>query len=119
MRSFACELFSKSPYYIHTILWRIFSASLLYPHIADTLVIEVFDELGPTPRLCFDLVDDLTELDHYKRKLDLAISQMTIEQLERLRNSSPLAMDELSCKICLITREDRDIIQSAPVIALA
>ena len=47
------------------------------------------------------------------------ISKITIRKLEGLRDSTPLAMDELSHEICIISHEDRDFVQSAPIVALA
>ena len=73
----------------------------------------IFDELGPIPRLCLDYGVD--ELSDYRDALSDALSMLTIKNLEDLvhaakrldmgasgpRNS---AMDSISHKICLIRR---------------
>ena len=92
---------------------------LLHPEIPDTRVTEIFDKLGPTPRLCSGILKDPVLLKHYEHVLDRTISNLTIGRLERLRYSAPLALDSLSRKICLISREDPDVVQSLYVLALA
>jgi hypothetical protein len=70
---------------------------------------EIFDELGPIPRLCLD--HDIEELSKYKASLSKELSDLTIKKLEDLvgaaRNmemSASGASDTISHKICLVRR---------------
>jgi len=73
----------------------------------------VFDELGPIPRLCLDY--SVEALSSYRRSLSKALSKLTIEKLEDLvgattclemdpNGAKNLAMDTIFHKICLIRR---------------
>ena len=73
----------------------------------------IFDELGPIPRLCLDYGVD--ELSDYRDALSDALSMLTIKNLEDLVHAAKRldtgasglqnsAMDSISHKICLIRR---------------
>jgi len=73
----------------------------------------VFDELGPIPRLCLDY--SVEALSSYRRSLSKALSKLTVEKLEDLvgaatclemdpNGAKNLAMDTIFHKICLIRR---------------
>ena len=73
----------------------------------------VFDELGPIPRLCLDY--DAKALSDYRRALSNALSNLTTKKLECLVGAAKslqmdasgaknLGMDTVSNKICLIRR---------------
>ena len=70
----------------------------------------VFNELGPTPRLCIEYLG-AGLIDRYRRDLEKAISNLTISQLETLyRDFRSLSggVDKFSHMICLLTRHDRE-----------
>ncbi|KIM86220.1 hypothetical protein PILCRDRAFT_816150 [Piloderma croceum F 1598] len=93
-------------------------ASLLLPEIDVTVIHEIFEELGPTPRLCIEYASDPEKLQHYKMELNRAISNITTEKLEELiRKSSALAIDAVSHKICLINRCDQKNMRSGPLVS--
>jgi hypothetical protein len=79
-----------------------------YGHIND-----IFDELGPIPRLCIDY--STRDLLKYKTSLSMELSNLTVKKLEDLVGAARsmemgpsegrnLAMDSISHKICLIQR---------------
>ena len=71
---------------------------------------EIFDQLGPTPRICIELLSVQQDLLQYEKDLQSAILAVTANQLDRLfKDAASLTMDALSHKICLLSREKRDI----------
>ncbi len=78
----------------------------------------VFNELGPTPRLCIDYLCSRGSIEQYRRNVQKAISKLTAGELERLaEDSGSLTMDDVSHKICLISREDRENVHSGAVVS--
>jgi len=78
----------------------------------------VFNELGPTPQLCIDYSHSRHRIKQYKQDVQEAISKLTADKLERLlEETSSLTMDEVSHKICLISRQDRENVYSSPVVS--
>ena len=72
---------------------------------------QVFDELGPTPRICIDylLADKLIE--RYREEVRKAILMVTTQQLridDLFDTSRTLAGNEVSDRICLIRREEKE-----------
>jgi hypothetical protein len=80
----------------------------LLPETDVTTIDEIFEELGPTARLCIEYASDPEQLQGcYKAQLDVAISNIMAGELEELiQKSTQLAMDAVSHKICLISRRD-------------
>jgi hypothetical protein len=77
---------------------------------------ETFDLLGPIPRLCIDFASD--ELDEYKKALNMALSDITVDEIEKLiKDTSALSMNPVSHKLCLLSRGQRDDVHSPPVVA--
>jgi hypothetical protein len=74
------------------------------------IIDRAFDQLGPTPRLCFETPS------HWKRYIctvDDALGQLTLESLRRLLyNTADLAMDTISHRLFLVRREDIDNVDS-------
>ena len=99
--------------------YKMFSAPLLLSDSLESNEIDrIFDDLGPTPRLCFDLLSDLEQLEKYKRDLKSAISNITVDQLINLaEEAASLRMDAVSDKIYLVRRERRDVVDSKAVVA--
>jgi hypothetical protein len=94
---------------------KMFSASLLLPDSLEFA--RIFDDLGPTPRLCFEL-SELEQLGVYEEDVEHAISNITADQLERLiREAASLTTNSISHKICLISRERRDDVHSIGVVS--
>ena len=81
------------------------------PHgmITEESVLEVFDHLSPTPRLCFDyLLHDMIE--EYKQEVENEIKALTISKLEQfISSSASLTMDGISHKLCVIRRVEDGI----------
>jgi hypothetical protein len=98
---------------------EIFSALTLSPESFDsTRINDTFDRLGPTARLCIELLSDLEDLEAYEHGVNEAISNVTSGQLEKLfRDALGLTMDVVSHKICLISRENRENVCSRAVVA--
>jgi hypothetical protein len=87
---------------------QMFSAQGILPDMEEERINDVFDRYGPTPRLCINYLCNPKLLNKYKDELQDAISDLTIEKLERLfKDSRKLAMDSNSHKICLVSRKGR------------
>ena len=103
------------------------SVSTLSPD-AIRRVNDVFDQFGPIPRLCIDYLDLDSDSDsdpdsnvriaQYINDVQKAIASLKLSKLEQLiEDSSSLAMDEHSHKICLISREDRESVYSSAIVS--
>jgi hypothetical protein len=90
----------------------------LFPESIERICInDIFDRLGPTPRLCIDFLSQ-EKLDAYEKSVQKAISSATASQLEQLfKDSTSLTTDAVSHKICLVSRENRDDVRSPAVVA--
>jgi hypothetical protein len=80
----------------------------------------VFNELGPTPRLCIDYLcsPGQIELEQHRQDVQEAISNLTISDLQRLlQDSRSLTMNAVSHKLCLISRQDRENVYSRPIVS--
>ena len=95
--------FISQPHHIHA-PHRGILASLLLPKADVKAVLEIFETLGPTPRLCIELASEPERLQIYNDQLNDAISDITTGKLEELIKE--LTMDAVSHKICLISRRD-------------
>lgn len=79
----------------------------------------VFNELGPTPRLCIEYLD-AGLIDQYRQDLEETISNLTTSQLETLCRdfrSLSRSVDKFSHKICLLTRHDRENVNSKVIVS--
>ena len=97
---------------------KMFSASLLLPDCVDfTRIDRIFDNLGPTPRLCLDLLSNPEQLAEYQHDVKLVISNITADELVNLaQDADSLSMDAVSDKIYLVRRERRDVVNSEAVV---
>ena len=76
----------------------------------------VFDELGPTPRLCIDYLRS-AQIEQYERDIKTAISALTTSELEQLFiDTNSLTMNNTSHKIYLISRRDRKNVSSLAIV---
>ena len=92
------------------------SASI-YPvgRINESRTNEIFDQLGPTPRLCIEYQLDSEALSRYERDLRTALSKVTSKDLELLLNiagDGDLGIDSLFDTIALLSRESLDDVYS-------
>ncbi|KAF8310229.1 hypothetical protein F5887DRAFT_1067704 [Amanita rubescens] len=77
---------------------------------------DVYDRFGPVPRLCIDIFGKTDQFEYYKMDVCKAISNITLEYLARVfEEASSLRPDDISHKICLITRKDRNNVASVPI----
>ena len=75
---------------------------------------DAYDQFGPTPRICLQLSSNPLDWEHYKDDVRYALTEVTLQKLQELtKKSKDLNMDFVSHKLCLIRREDRDIVSSA------
>jgi len=85
-------------------------------NITEQHVSEIFDLLGPTPRLCVN--SSSYELEEYKSAVNEDIADMTASEIQKLmRKTSGLSMSAISHKICLLSRGRRDDVHSRAVVA--
>ena len=93
-----------------------FSANLTsFKNVTENHIDEIFDLLGPIPRLCIDSTSD--ELEQYKTTLNTELSKITVDKIEMIiRYASILSMDAVSRKICLVSRKQWDDISSLPIV---
>jgi hypothetical protein len=67
---------------------------------------EVFNQLDPTPRLCIQLLSNVSELEEYEVALSKAVLNTTVGQLRRLfSKASELTMDAVSHQIWLVRHD--------------
>ncbi|KAF9518025.1 hypothetical protein BS47DRAFT_426904 [Hydnum rufescens UP504] len=86
------------------------------PPNVSSHIFDIFYQLGPTPRLC--LLSG-NALERYEHRLNQAIRGINVSVLEEaLVNATFLEMDDMSHKLCLVTRKDRDNVYSRAVIHL-
>ncbi|KIM39972.1 hypothetical protein M413DRAFT_29116 [Hebeloma cylindrosporum] len=105
---------------IHTYTLEYLSASL-FPdrNFTDDSILDIFDALGPIPRLCLDYQHVPQQMIKYKQDLNAAIMEATPDKLERLVMAAKCyGMDSISDKICLICREEQNEVDSLPVVAI-
>jgi hypothetical protein len=75
----------------------------------DACILDIFNRLGPTPRLCFDILSRPRCIVQYEKRLNGVISELTADRLWKLINDArDLSMDAVSHKVCLIRREEVD-----------
>ena len=80
---------------------------------------EIFDQLGPTPRLCLDYQYIPDGLAAYNQDLTTAIAEATPSKIEGLlKVAESLSMDSISQKICLVRRTKLDEVASWPAVAV-
>lgn len=80
---------------------------------------DIFDQLGPTPRVCLDYQHNSEELAAYRRDLTTAIAEATPYEIDRLfKTAESLSMDSISQKICLLSREKQDEVTSLPIVSV-
>ena len=78
----------------------------------------VYERLGPIPQLCFDYPHDSMDwLTQYERDIQYSVSRLSTESLETLfDDAGNLDMDQLSHKICLISRGILENVASLPIV---
>jgi hypothetical protein len=92
---------------------RMFLDQSLYLRVA-----EVFEEYGPMPRLCIEFLSDPEELESYKDEVCDAISDIKVEQLEKLcSDATSLTMNAVSHKLFLISRKQPEVMDSKVIVA--
>ena len=80
---------------------------------------EIFDQLGPIPRLCIDYQINPMGMSLYEWDLDTAISEITPDKLESLVRRAPIAdlgTDSVAHTIVLLRRESLDDVCSRGVV---
>ena len=79
--------------------------------ITETYVNEIFNQLGPVACLCIDQTFD--EQTEYRSELHQTISKITTDDIQKLtEKASRLTVDEVSHKILLVSRQQRDDVHS-------
>ena len=74
---------------------------------------EVFNQLGPTPHLCIQLLSNVSELEKYEVALSEAVLNTTVGQLRRLCNkASEPTMDTVSNQIWFVRHDHWDDVHS-------
>jgi hypothetical protein len=98
---------ANSHFYMLFIHLRVPSAPIRAPGTSLTAIDEIFDELGPTPRLCFETK---RELIGYRGKLNEALGRLTLGDLEDMSFSrESLALDAVSHKLYMLKRSGVDV----------
>ena len=96
-------------------------SALLFPDrkFTNDSINEIFDQLGPTPRLCLDYQYIPDRLAAYSRDLTTAIAKATPPEIEGLlKAAESLSMDSISQTICLVRRAKQDEVASWPVVTV-
>ena len=90
----------------------------MLPETDATAIHKIFEELGPTARLCIEYASDPEQLRDYEGELDDEISNIMTGKLEELiKESTRLTMDAVSHKICLISCRDPKNMRSTPLVS--
>ncbi len=98
-------------------MFKITRVSIYQGENSDKQVNHLYDQFGPTPRLCIDYLLNLFEAKNYEDDVRKAVANITSQKLETLFDeSAALKMDDFSDKICLISRENRDNVASLPIV---
>jgi hypothetical protein len=93
------------------------SAEIFLPQFEQKRINQIFDELGPTPRLCIDYLSNPGRLKEYRRDLRDAILDITSGQLEKLiRDIASVNLSEVSHKLFLIFREEREVVNGDVIV---
>ena len=97
------------------------SNASIYPLglINESRTNQIFEQLGPTPRLCIDYQLNSLEMSQYERSLDVAISGVTPNKLKSLLRTAAswdFGIDTLSHKIALLSRKSLDDMHSRAVV---
>lgn len=78
----------------------------------------IFDQLGPTPRICVDYLCDHVKMAQYRHALETEIKDLKTSELEKLvEDAASLTMNTVSHKICLISRQDKENVHSPAIIS--
>jgi hypothetical protein len=86
--------------------------------IFNESVDRVFDEFGPTPRLCVDYLGPDNRIEKHRKDVETTISNITASEIEQLiQNSLSLTMNAVSHKICLISRQDTENMYSDAIVS--
>jgi len=77
----------------------------------------LYERLGPTPKLTIDFFHELDSLIQFENDVQNEIKGLTSESLERIfDDSNSLKMDQLSHKICLLSRNNLENVASLPIV---
>ncbi|EDR03255.1 uncharacterized protein LACBIDRAFT_307487 [Laccaria bicolor S238N-H82] len=92
---------------------EILRAASIYPlgRINESRTNEIFDQLGPTPRLCIEYQLDPNALSLYEKDICTALSKVTSKDLELLlvaAGNGGLGIDSMFDTIALLTRQSLD-----------
>ncbi|EDR06023.1 uncharacterized protein LACBIDRAFT_294751 [Laccaria bicolor S238N-H82] len=90
-----------------------------HSRIDESRTNEIFDQLGPTPRLCIDFQLNSEAMSRYELDLRTALSKVTLNDLELLLSTArcgDMGTDTLSEKIALLSRESLDDMHSQGVV---
>ncbi len=77
----------------------------------------MFEEIGPTPRICIDFLLNDSERELYEAELATAIHGLSLDTLTKLALNIPtLDLQEVSHKIILVSRmQDSELAQITPI----
>jgi hypothetical protein len=72
----------------------------------------MFEDYGPTPRICIDFVINPDSLVEYKNLFDKMSHEVSLEKfMDIATNKELLDLDDASLTICLISRDTRNLVQ--------
>ena len=90
------------------------SASMHLNHPDSETIDDIYDQFGPTPRLCILKPLNDHQLEEYKNNTRIALENLTLQSLQELiRNTEELKMDKVSHKLCLISRKKLHNVRSS------
>ena len=83
-------------------------------HPDSETIDDIYDQFGPTPRLCILKPLNDHQLEEYKNNTRIALENLTLQSLQELiRNTEELKMDKVSHKLCLISRKKLHNVRSS------
>ncbi|KAF8467514.1 hypothetical protein DFH94DRAFT_638974 [Russula ochroleuca] len=92
----------------------------LHPASPNSEIIDdIYDQFGPTPRLCLEMASDPDQLEAYKAGVRRALKLVTPQYLLKMTHElEVMNMDEVSQKLCQIRRQHIDVKSLACVVPI-
>jgi hypothetical protein len=101
------------------LLMQLLSAPLHPASPNSEIIDDIYDQFGPTPRLCLEMASDPDQLEAYKAGVRRALKLVTPQYLLKMTHElEVMNMDEVSQKLCQIRRQHIDVKSLACVVPI-
>jgi ribosomal protein L18E len=70
----------------------------------------MYDEYGPTPRICFNYLRNMQSLQIHQLRYTKALANLSIEELRKMaQDATALTMDDMSHTLLLMKRMSKEV----------